>query len=152
MPKAHKYWTKKPKASHWGPSQKHPTVVINNPTNAFFAVIDDYSSSSDPIFSRSSSSSSFDSDLLFLLFFSFSPFPSSNLLLWNSSLSNSSSTWLNCSTTVVELEFESLDFWNWSRVLKTRDVSSQNPFKHALTYHILSPYCAILQIPSKNSP
>ena len=22
MPKAHKYWTKKPKASHWGPSQK----------------------------------------------------------------------------------------------------------------------------------
>ena len=22
MPKAHKYWTKKPRASHWGPSQK----------------------------------------------------------------------------------------------------------------------------------
>ena len=58
-----------------------------------------------------------------LILFSFSPFPSSNLLLWNSSLWNSSSTWLNCSIAVVELKFESLNFWNWSQVFKTRDAS-----------------------------
>ena len=66
-------------------------------------------SSSDPVLSKSSSSSSFDSDLLFLLFYSFPPSPSSNLLLWNSSLSNSSSTWLNFSTLAVKFEFEGLD-------------------------------------------
>ena len=62
-------------------------------------------SSSDPIFSKSSSSSSIDPDLLFLHFFQFSPSPSSNLLLWNSRLSNSSSM-LHASSR--------------SRVLKTR--------------------------------
>ena len=52
------------------------TVIIDDPANAFFVVINNRSSSSDPVFSKSSSSSSssFDPNLIFLLFLSFSPF------------------------------------------------------------------------------
>ena len=56
--------------------------------------------------------------------------------------------WLNWYTAAVELEFVSVDFHHRSRVLKTRDASFQNPYKHALTYYILAPYCVSLQIPS----
>ena len=56
--------------------------------------------------------------------------------------------WLNWYTAAVELEFVSVDFCHRSRVLKTRDASFQNPYKHALTYYILAPYYISLQIPS----
>ena len=58
--------------------------------------------------------------------------------------------WLNCSTTVVELEFESLDFRHRSRVFKTRDASFQNSFERMLTNYILSPHHANLQNPSQD--
>ena len=103
-------------------------------------------------FSRSSFSSSFDLDLLFLFFSSFSPSPSSNLLLWNSSLPNLSSTWLNCSLPTVELEFESLDSCRRTRAFQTRDDNLQHCFKIVLTYYILSHSCASLQITSTLSP
>lgn len=72
--------------------------------------------------------------LLLLLFsLSFSPYPSSNLLLWNSSLSNSSSMWLNSSMLAVELKFESLNFCHRTWVFNTQDASLQHSFKIVLT-------------------
>ena len=127
-----------------------PDLLLQRSTDpAFYR-----SSSSNPVFfSRSSSFSSFDPDLLFLFFFfSFSPSPSSNLLLWNSSLSNSSSTWLNCSTPTVELELDSLDSCHRTRAFQTRDASLQHCFKIVLIYCIVFHSCASLQITSTLSP
>ena len=101
---------------------------LRHSTSLAFSIFRPSFSSDLVFFSKSSYSSFFYPDLLFLLFFSFSPYPSSKLLLWNPSLSNSSSMWLNSSMPTIEFVFESLDFCH-----QTWDASLQHSFKIMLT-------------------
>ena len=87
------------------------------------------------------------SDLQIVFFLCSSLYPVLLLLvLWNSSLRNSSSPWINCSTSTIWTRVFRTWVCHQTRASQTRDASFLNGFKSVLTNKIVSKNYARWQI------